>query len=230
MSTVTAVFSSSTDADRAIRVLEEHGFGNTQVNYLAPGRDGSAFPVHARQAGTAIGAVGGLSAATFLPGVGPVIAAGILAGGLIGAAVGAAAGAAIGKYTHGIPTEDLYFYDEAIRRGETVVIVDAHDAVEETRARNLLERSGGRSVQALRHEWWQNVRESYRGDFNGHESDYRQGFEAALHPSTRGRDYEQVEGYVETCYGDACHSDAFRSGYSRGQDYFRRRMAARETE
>ena len=227
MSTVTAVFPSSADADRAIRSLEKQRFGNTQVNYLAPGGDGSSFPVRAPQAGAALG---GLSAATFLPGVGPVIAAGMLASGLIGAAVGAAAGAAIGKRTHGVATEDLYFYDEAIRNGQTVVIVDAHDAAEETRARNLLERAGGRSVQALRQEWWQNVGDSYRNDFNGHESDYRQGFEAALHPSTRGREYDQVSDYVETCYGETCRTDAFRAGYDRGQDWFRRRMAARETE
>ena len=232
MSTVTAVFASPEDADRAIRSLEENGFAANQVSYLASGKsESSHFPVHAPHAGAAIGAYAGLSIATFLPGVGPIIGAGMLASGLVGAGLGAAAGAAIrSRHTHGVPNEDLYFYDEAIRNGQTVVMVEAHDSIEDTRARNLLERAGGRSVQALRQEWWQNTRESYRGDFNGREPDYRNGFEAALHPATRGREYDQVTEYVETCYGDACRTEAFRAGFGRGQEYFRRRMAARETE
>lgn len=230
MPTVTAMFASAADAERAVRSLQENRFEESRINYLASGREGATFPVHGKQAGAAIGAAAGLSVATFLPGLGPIVGAGMLATGLIGAGLGAAAGGAIGRHTHGIPNEDLYFYDEALRNGQTVVIVDAADAVEETRARNLLERAGGRSVQSLRHEWWQNVRDGHRHEFNGHEHDYRAGFEAALHPATRGREYGEVADYVTTCYGDACRTEAFRTGYSRGQDFFRKRMAARETE
>jgi len=209
--------------------LEGNGFGTNQVNYLASGRDRS-FPVRGKHAGATVGAATGLGIATFVPGVGPIIGLGMLASGLVGAALGAAAGAAIGKHAQGVPTEDLYFFDEAIRSGQTVVMVDAHDEVEETRARNLLERAGGRSVGAMRQEWWQNMRESHRHEFNGREPEFRAGFEAALHPATRGRDYEQCVAYIEQCYPEPCKTDAFRIGFNRGQDYFRRRMAARETE
>lgn len=229
MSTVTAVFSSPADAERAIRSLGDNGFEDKQINLLASGSD-SSFPVHAKQAGAAIGAYAGLGAATFLPGLGPVVGVGMLATGLIGSALGAVAGSALARHTHGIPNEDLYFYDEALRSGQTVIIVDAHDAIEETRARNLLERAGGRSVQSVRHEWWQSVRGGHRHEFNGEEKDYRAGFEAALHPATRGRDLDEVTAYIETCYPEPCRTEAFRIGYERGQDYFRRRMAARETE
>ena len=231
MSIVTAMFASAADAERAINSLAENGFDSKQVNYLAAADVSSHFPVHAPHAGATVGGVLGLGAATFLPGIGAIVAAGMLASGLIGAALGAAAGAAVrNRHTHGVPNEDLYFYDEAIRTRQTVVMVDAKDEVEATKARNLLERAGGRSVQAVRHEWWQNVRDAHRDDFNGREIEFRQGFEAALHPATRGREYEQVTDYVTTCYGDACRSDAFRVGYGRGQEYFRSKMAARETE
>jgi hypothetical protein len=230
MTIVTAMFASSADAERAILSLEDNGFEEKQINYLATGKELASFPVHAPQAGAVIGAAAGLGAATFLPGLGPVVGVGMLATGLIGTALGAAAGTAISRNTHGIPNEDLYFYDEALRNGQTVIVVEPRDPVQETKARNLLERAGGRSVQSVRHEWWQNVRDWHRHEFNGHESEYRAGFEAALHPATRGHDYREVTEYVETCYPDGCRTEAFRVGYDRGQEYFRRRMAARETE
>src|SRR5438128_1548088 len=157
MSSVTAIFTSPSDAENAIHTLEAHGIEPSQINLL--GRGESSFPVHGKAAGAALGAFAGLSAATFLPGLGPVVGAGMIATGLIGTGLGAAAGAAIDRHTHGVPNEDLYFYEEAVRSGQTVVIVDAHNPRQETQTRNLLERAGGRSVQSVRREWWQGLRE-----------------------------------------------------------------------
>ncbi|HEX9161744.1 MAG TPA: hypothetical protein VF980_08565 [Thermoanaerobaculia bacterium] len=235
MSTVTGIFPSVGEAENAMRALEAHGFEHRQLNLLARGE--TSFPVHAKQAGAALGGYLGLSAATLIPGLGPVLGMGMLASGLIGVALGTAAGAAVGRHTHGIPNEDLYFYEEALRDGRAVVLVDARDATQETQARNLIERAGGRPVGATRREWWQAVRQGEREHLHSLgrrlepiEEGYRSGFEAALHPTTRGREYDQVVDYVETCYPGPCRSDEFRAGYERGQDYFRRRNAGRETE
>jgi hypothetical protein len=235
MSSVTGIFASAADAERAIDTLKAQGFEEGAINVLTRGE--SSFPVHEKQAGAAVGAAIGLSAVTFLPGLGPVIGLGMLASGLIGAGLGAAAGAAVQRHTHGIPNEDLFFFEEAIRDGRAVVIVDARDGHEETRARNLLERAGGRAVGATRRDWWQHVRQeesSYlrsRGQNLDHiEPDYKAGFEAALHPATRGREYQESVAYVETCYPEPCRTEAFRIGYDRGQNYFRRKMSAREME
>ncbi|HEV8660410.1 MAG TPA: hypothetical protein VGS96_17525 [Thermoanaerobaculia bacterium] len=235
MATVTGIFASPAEAENAMHSLRAHGFEESQINLLARGE--SSFPVHGTQAGAAIGAFVGLSAATFLPGLGPVVGMGMIATGLIGTGLGAAAGAAIDRHTHGVPNEELYFYEEAVRNGQPVVIVEAHDQTQATQARNLLERGGGRSVQSLRREWWQSLRDDERAylrhqgrELEPNEPAYRSGFEAALHPATRGRDLTDVVTYVEECYPEPCKTEVFRIGYDRGQEYFRRRMAARETE
>ncbi len=235
MSSVTGIFASTAEAEVAIHVLRTHGFDEGQVNVLTRGE--SSFPVHAKGAGAVIGAAAGLSVATLLPGLGPVIGAGMLATGLIGTALGSAAGAAIHRHTHGVPNEDLYFYEEAVRDGKAVVIVETRDSTQETQARNLLERAGGRPVLATRREWWYSLRDRERDylrsrgqDLGPVEADYRCGFEAALHPTTRGRDYDEVVAYVETCYPGPCRTAAFRVGYDRGQNYFRERVRARELE
>lgn len=235
MATVTAIFPSSSAANSAIESLKAQGFTDEQINLLTRGE--SSFPVHGKQAGTAIGAFAGLSAATFLPGLGPVIGLGMLASGLIGAWLGAVAGSAVERHTHGVPNEDLYFFEEAVREGGAVVVLQSDDPTQQTQARNLLERAGGRPVHGTRRDWWLGLRDRERQylrtrgqDLDAVENEYRSGFEAALHPTTRGRDYEQVVAYVETCYPGPCRSEAFRIGYDRGRDYFRERMRARELE
>ncbi len=81
--------------------------------------------------GMIVGALVGLGS-MFVPGIGPVIAAGPLASLLIGAGVGAVAGAVTGGLvaglTHmGIPEEDVGFYAEGVRRGGALVIARVDD-------------------------------------------------------------------------------------------------------
>ncbi len=85
--------------------------------------------------GTGIGGVLGLVVGLGLlviPGVGPVLAAGPIAialgMGAAGAGIGAAAGGLIGGLTHlGVPKEHAEYYAEGVRRGGTLVTVDAPD-------------------------------------------------------------------------------------------------------
>ena len=235
MASVTGIFHSPAAAQEAFQSLKAQGFTAEQLNLLTRGE--SSFPVHAKQAGAMLGAATGLSIATFLPGLGPIIGLGMLATGLIGAGLGAAAGSAVERHTHGVPNEDLYFFEETVREGGAVIMVQTDDATQQTQARNLIERAGGRALGGVRREWWLGVRDREQQFLRSHgrsldpiEDEYRSGFEAALHPTPRGRDFDQVTTYVETCYPEPCKTEAFRIGYERGQNYFRERVRAREME
>ena len=81
--------------------------------------------------GTVGGVVGVLTGLGLLaiPGVGPLVAAGWLATSLAGVGVGAAAGGLVGALVKsGVPHEQAAVYEENIRRGGTLVAVQADDA------------------------------------------------------------------------------------------------------
>ena len=235
METVTGLFPSHDAAQHAMRVLREHGFTDERLSYLAPGDRVPANPLTPGKAGAALGGVLGAGAATFLiPGLGVIAGVGLLAGALAGAGLGAAAGSAVDRSTHGVANDDIFFYEESLRTGGSVIFVQVPDADAAVRARNLMERNGGRTADSTRREWWQTVRNQEREyaraagiDFDSSENDYRSGFEAALHPATRGREYDHVTAYVETCYPEPCRTEAFRAGYNRGQHYFRETRVGR---
>jgi hypothetical protein len=163
-----------------------------------------------------------------VPGVGPVIAAGMLA-----AALGAAGGIAVGRslesaLSEGLPKDELFFYEEALRRGRAVVIVQVDDAAEAERARAELAASGAESLDAARESWWIGLRpveeRSYRaggGDFGRDEAEFRHGFEAALAPGMRGRSFEDARSNLRRRYPDMADRAPFRMGFARGQEYVR---------
>ena len=82
--------------------------------------------------GAVIGGLGGLLlglGALAIPGVGPIIAAGPLMSALVGAGVGAAVGGLVGALTEaGVPEEQAGYYAEGVRRGSTLVTVEAPDS------------------------------------------------------------------------------------------------------
>ena len=83
--------------------------------------------------GAAVGGAGGLLAGLgimAIPGIGPVVAAGWLATTLVGAVAGAATGGLVGALVDaGVSKEDAEIYSEAIRRGGTLVTVQAEDSM-----------------------------------------------------------------------------------------------------
>ena len=93
---------------------------------------------------------------------------------------------------------------------------------------NRLNRSSYEVRQQLQREeqWWLGVRdvekEKYErtgGDFENDESDFRCGFEAALHPGNRDQSYEICRDKLRDRYPNNHESDAFRRGYERGGAY-----------
>ena len=250
MNTVAGIFQTREDAARAVEQLRGLGLSDANLSLLSPGTtEAQAEPEVPTSdteqpgmgnalgglVGGAMGAAGGMTlgaaaASLLIPGVGPIMAAGIVGAALFGAG-GAAAGMAAGgaledNIAHGLPHDELFIYEDALRQGRTVVIAGVEDDEQATAARATLDAAGAESVDAARESWWVGLRdaedENYTGqgrDFKTDEPVYRRGFEAALHPGLRGASYEESAERMREKYGDACEHDAFRCGYERGQSY-----------
>jgi hypothetical protein len=170
------------------------------------------------------------AASLLVPGVGPIVAAGIIGAALFGAggaAVGATAGDSLeDSMARGLPHDELFVYEDALRRGRSVVLVVADDEAGEGIARDLFKEAGAESVDAAREAWWVGLRDAEEaeytvdgGDFGVDEPVFRRGFEAALHPRARGRAYDEDAGRLRECFGAECDEPAFRRGYERGRSY-----------
>jgi hypothetical protein len=250
MSTVAGIFSSRAEAERAVENLRSAGISDERISVLAPGAtqgeiDREVPTTETEQPGMgtalgttvggALGVAGGMHlgvvfASLFVPGVGPIFAAGLLGAALLGAG-GAAAGAAAGdaledSMAQGLPHDELFVYEDALRRGRSVVIVMAEDDGWAASAREVLAQAGAESLDAARESWWVGLRDGEEaeytgqgGDFRRDEAVYRRGFEAALHPRARARSYEEDAERLRECYGAECDEPPFRSGYERGRRY-----------
>ncbi len=246
MDAIAGIFDSRVGAERAVFGLHSAGIAKDRIAFLTPGTSDeqaeSAVPTtDAEQPGMgkamggavggAMGAAGGatlgVAAATLLiPGVGPVLAAGIIGAAILGAggaATGMAAGAALEKtMATGLPHDELYLYEDALRKGHSVVIAFAEDDDSAERVHNVLAQAGAESIDAARESWWLGLRpaeeENYQSqgeDFRQAEVSYRRGFEAALNPKRRDRSYEEVASELKETFRET--DDAFRRGYTRGQ-------------
>jgi hypothetical protein len=252
MNTVVGIFNSFADAKRAAAMLRSLEIPENRISVLSPGTSESEVETNIPTSeteqpgmgtavggavGGALGVAGGLeagmaAAAAFIPGVGPVFALGLLGAALLGlggAAAGAAAGSALEENLDGgLPRDELYLYEDALRRGRSVVIAMTDSDETAGRARTELKRAGAESIDAARQDWWLGLRDAEAahytnqgGDFKVDEAAYRLGFEAALHPDRRGKSYESCVNGLQKRYAKDCESKGFRGGYERGQAYQR---------
>lgn len=250
MITVAGIFNSYVDASRAVENLRAAGIPEDRINLLAPGTGISELERNVPTTeteqpgmgkalggavGGALGVAGGLqmgaaAASLFVPGVGPILAAGLAGAALLGlggAATGALAGDAIDEsMSEGMPQDELYVYEDALRRGHSVVIAFADDEPQQDAARSVLSQAGAESLDAAREDWWVGLRdaeaEEYEKagrDFGADEGLYRRGFEASLHPKVRGSSYEEARERLLKRHGEECSTEAFRRGYDRGCVY-----------
>jgi hypothetical protein len=252
MQTSTGIFPSFEQARRSAVELRARGFSSDQINLLAPGSTSAAdietIPttegeqpgmgkaiggVVGAAVGTAAGAPLGMAiAAAVVPGVGPAVAIGLAAASLLGiggAIGGAAAGGSLeSALTEGLPKDEIFVYEDALRQGRTVMVTLADDDNQVETSRQILHRNGAESIDAAREQWWIGMRDAEKEyytsqghDFARDESEYRLGFESALHSYTRGSSYDQVESYLKNRYPNIYQKEAFRRGYERGQSYRR---------
>jgi hypothetical protein len=254
MQAVTGVFSSQTEAEQAISRLQSSGLQKDRITLLTPGdkdfKKVGTVPVDATEQpgmGTAMGAVvggaTGLSAGLVLaviPGVGMVAALGLLGAALLTAA-GASLGAVAGKtaenlMSEGLPEDEIFVYEDALRKGRSVVIAIAEDAAEAATVHKLLESAGAEAVDAAREQWWIGLRNTEQEhylksgrDFRDDEKFYRMGFEAALHARNRCKEFDQVSAEMDSTLEDVQRkfpgnevAEPFTKGYQRGREYYQR--------
>jgi hypothetical protein len=249
MDAVTGVFRSRDDARRGATELCRAGFSPSSVNVLLPGapeQEIHSIPSSETESpgvgaaiggvvGAAVGIGGGFelgtaAASLMVPGVGPIVAMGIAAAALFGTGglfAGAALGSAADKQdTGGLPADEIFFYEDALRQGRSVVIVLPKDGAEAEKARELLATAGAESLDAARDAWWIGLRgaeaEHYSAlgyNFERDHDSYRAGFEAGLRNATRGKTYQASASYLKSQYPKVWQSEAFRAGFDRGQSY-----------
>ena len=250
MNTVAGIFANRTAAERAVHRLRALGIPGDHVDLLMPGTTEehmAAVPTADSEqpgmgkavgsvVGGAVGVASGLTlgtmaaASAMVPGVGLVLAAGALGAAVLGV-TGALGGGALGDEADhalldGVPKDEIFVYEDALRQGRTVVLCMARDETEHDEARRILQTAGAESVDAARQHWWTGLRnaerEHYRADGLNFETDediYRRGFETALHPEFRGRSWEQAL-YILTERDQDWSAPCFRRGYERGQRYY----------
>ena len=262
MEVVTGIFPTVAGAERAARRLESI-LGRDKITLLTPRQTAQAAglveltaaeqPGIGKAIGGAVGAamgitggaeVGAAVATAFIPGVGPVIALGILGGALLGF-LGAEAGAALDRAaTDGLPEDEFFVYEDALRRGHSILIVSPEHPSTASTVREVLEHEGAETVDAARKQWWVGLRSAEREHYFDGEKDlpagsggqtsfdrdekfYRLGFEAALHARHRCQEYDQVltemQADIEELsrqYPGVDVEEPFRRGFERGRNYY----------
>jgi hypothetical protein len=249
MQTMVGIFTSREGVERAIERMRALGIPQDHINCLLPGASDAQLetvpttdaeqPGMGKVLGGVVGGVTGAShgllgaavVSTLVPGVGPVMAIGLAAAALLGVG-GVVAGAAVGGALEhsleiGLPKDELFLYEDALRQGRTVLIVLAEEQEQADAVREALAEAGAESINAARERWWLGVRDAeaevYAAeglDFATDEPTYRKGFEAALQPAVAGKSYEDAGDFLQVYYVEVYREEAFRRGYARGQTYY----------
>ena len=230
MKSVAGIFPSHDAAERAVRRLASLGIPQDRLTLLTPGIDVrrlASVPVDEGEApgtGAAIGAVTGVATgagvglpigaavSVVVPGIGPIIAFGLLGAALFGAGGAAIGNALENTLTQGVPRDDLFVIEDALRGGQSVVIAFVDDEATALRAHSALADQGGLDFDIARDRWWSALPEAERGRFEPVEEHvYRCGFEAAQWCDDREN--------VRPLHGDLVDQPAFQRGFERGYDY-----------
>ena len=176
MHNLVGIFRECATADRAVRELLQSGIPQGHIIFLS-GLDSAAQATSlpttdaepegmGKTMGEYVGAVAGASAglalgsalaSLFVPGVGPIMAAGLGAAAVLGLG-GATAGAKLGHESEdaldqGVPKDDVFVYRDLLRQGRSLVIVEAENEHQIVVAREILKNSGSDDIDEARREW-----------------------------------------------------------------------------
>src|ERR1700687_5158628 len=206
MEAVSGGFTTRTAAERVVQEAASAGVPADHVTLLTPGsvdridKEMPSVPTDSAEQpgmGKAIGALlgggvgitGGSLLIALVPGVGPITALGLLGAAIVGAA-GATVGATVGdkiekSATQGLPEDEIFVYEDALRQGRSVVIGLAENEKSAALMRELMKREGAESVDAAREQWWIGLRSAEESHYSksgrkfaDDEKFYRLGFEA----------------------------------------------------
>jgi hypothetical protein len=258
MEAISGVFKTRTRAENAVKEALKAGLPSSRVTLLTPGSadqiNKEIQAVHTDDteqpgmgeamgalAGGGVGLTGGALLMALVPGVGPITAIGMLGAAVLGAA-GATIGATLGdkmddSATDGLPEDEIFVYEDALRQGRSVVLVMAEDKQQASLLRELLKMQGAESIDAAREQWWIGLRSAEQShyakphrNFAEDEEYFRRGFEAALHARTRCMEFDQVSAAMDAALEDvqrehpgADVEEPFTHGYQRGREYYQRR-------
>lgn len=168
--TIVGLFDTFPHAQNVVEQLINAGIDRSNVSVVSRNRTGMSDASTESSAAEAAGAgaIGGTVlggtlgllvgiGALAIPGIGPVIAAGPLAAALgstaLGAGIGAAAGGLIGALVGaGVPEEDANMYAEGVRRGGTLVTVNAEDTMAD-RAYSIMQQNGASDIDTQAAGW-----------------------------------------------------------------------------
>ena len=173
MKTVVGIFDNPSAAQRAAASLVRAGLPASKVRQLNPGSPEreihSAIPTSETEQSGMGKAIGGLVGAVFTttagllllgvlrPGTGSLTTGallGLAAFALVGLVAGAVAGGALeNRMSVGLPKDEIYFYEAALRRGRSVVFALAKNDEQEELARRAFEISGADSLDAADENW-----------------------------------------------------------------------------
>jgi hypothetical protein len=176
MHNVIGIFRECEAADRAVRQVLEAGIPRNRIIFMSgldAAAEASALPTTdaepegmGKTMGEYVGAVTGASAglalgsalaSLFVPGVGPIMAAGLGAAAVLGLG-GAAAGAKVGHASEdaldeGVPKDDVFLYRELLKQGRSLVIVEAENDHQISAAGEILKNNGSEEVGDARRQW-----------------------------------------------------------------------------
>ncbi len=154
-SVAVGIFDSRNQAEQSVQELRNKGFdreisvvtkeeGRNEASGLSMNRDTDSN-IDGITTGGVLGGIAGLAVgagALFIPGIGPLIAAGPIAGLLSGAVTGGIAG---GLIDWGIPAEQSRHFEEDIKQGKTLVSVHGSSSRLDDAA-DILRRHGAQEV------------------------------------------------------------------------------------
>jgi len=255
MEAISGVFKTRARAENAVQEALKAGISHDRITLLTPGsvdhvnKEIETVPIDTTEqpgmgeamgalAGGGIGFAGGAVLMALVPGLGPITAVGLLGAAILGAAgatVGATAGNQLEKSTtEGLPEDEIFVYEDALRQGRSVVVLLADDQQSASLLRELLKMQGAESVDAAREQWWIGLRSAEEShysksgrSFAQDEEFFRVGFESALHARTRCLEFDQVSGEMNAALEDVQRQHpgveveaAFTRGYQRGREYY----------
>jgi hypothetical protein len=161
---VFGIYRDRMDVERAVEILREAGFRNTDISVLVPENEGTkdfglekgTKAPEGTAAGTGAGAVigGALGwlvgiGALAIPGLGPFLAAGPIVGALAGVGAGGVFGGVVGSLVGlGMPEYEAKRYEGQIRRGGILMSVHCDNSDWVKRAKKIFEDTGAENIAA----------------------------------------------------------------------------------
>jgi hypothetical protein len=176
MHNLVGIFRECATADRAVRELLQAGIPQNQIIFMSgldSAAQATALPTTdaepegmGKAMGEYVGAVTGASAglalgsalaSMFVPGVGPIMAAGIGAAAVLGLG-GATAGAKLGHESEdamdqGVPKDDVFLYRDLLKQGRSLVIVEAANDHQISSGRAILKNNGSEDIGEAGRRW-----------------------------------------------------------------------------